>query len=113
MLCWSMVSFVLFLYHLHTCSTHVRLERSLNQQVAEAIPRRVNALVTDYDSHLRNSIHDAIATGAGPRDPRVVGIVRKLFDPPSDKMIKLARRVIKTPQTEAVIKILEHKVGYV
>ena len=75
--------------------------------------RRVNTLVTDYDSYLNASLYDVIGTRASPRDSRVVKLVKKLLDPPSDQMIKLARRVIKTPQAETVVKILNGKVGYI
>ncbi len=59
--------------------------------------RKMNTLVTDYDSHLNASLYDVIGTRATPRDSRVVSLVKKLLDPPSEEMIKLARRVIKTP----------------
>ncbi len=76
-------------------------------------PRKVNTLVTDYDSYLNASLYDVIGTRASPRDSRVVSLVKKLLNPPSDEMIKLARRVIKTPQAGAVVKILEGKVRYI
>ncbi len=77
------------------------------------LPRRVNTLVTDYDSRLSASFHDVIATGPDPRDPRVVNLVQKLLDPPSDRMIKLSRRVVITPQAKAVIKILNNRVWHI
>ncbi len=77
------------------------------------LPRRVNTLVTDYDTCLSASFHDVIATGPDPRHPQVVNLVQKLLDPPSDQMIKLARRVVITPQAKAVIKILNNMVGHI
>ena len=88
------------------CST------SVSQRSSVGAPRRVNSLVTDYDAYLNASLHEVIATRARPQDPQVLDLVRKFLDPPSDKMVKLARRVVKTTQTETVIGILKSKVRY-
>ena len=88
------------------CST------SGSQRSSLVTPRRVNTLVTDYDVYVNASLHEVIATRARPRDPQVLNLVRKFLDPPSDKMTKLARRVVKTPQTATVIDILNGKVRY-
>ncbi len=109
-LCWSVFFFVSLGYYFAASFTQIGLQYSTEHHIWDGVPRRVNALATDYDPYLNKSIHDAIATGASPQDPRVVNLVRKLLDPPSERMIKLARRVVKTPQTEAVEKILRNKV---
>ncbi len=113
-LCLSVIFFVHVTQYFVTFSGHtkamMKYPTSASQQSSFGTPKRVNALATDYDSHLNVSLQEAITTRAKPQDPRVVNLARKFLDPPSDHIIKLARRVIKTPQAEAVLKILNGKV---
>ena len=114
----SLCAFVFYIiwmtYYLTANHTHVHfgLKNSDCDAKSGVTSRRVNTQVTDYDSYLNASLYDVIGTKASPRDPRVVNLVEKLLDPPSKQMIKLARHVMKTPQAEVVMGLLNGKVGF-
>ncbi len=94
---------------LHTTKTTL-LPKCVDETNLGKLPRRVNVLVTDYDAKLNMSLHRLIEAGAGPRDPRVLDLIRSLLDPPSNHMIKLARRARGTPQSSEILKILGNRV---
>ncbi len=72
--------------------------------------RRVNSIITDYDSTLNETLHGLIKESHGPTDPELVSLVRDLMDPPSEHMIKLSRQVVETPQSQEISTILKKKV---
>ncbi len=74
-------------------------------------PRRVNTLVTAYDVRVNRTLHDLIQSGAGPRDPRVLDLIRYMLDPPSDHMIKHTRQIEKTPQLKEIEKLVRRDVS--
>ena len=43
-------------------------------------------------------------------DPEVVGLVRKLLEPPSDHLLKSTHPIVETAQSKEVMRILENKV---
>ncbi len=77
----------------------------------EKPPRRVNTLVTGYDVRVNRTLHELIQSGAGPRDPRVLDLIRYMLDPPSDHMLKHTRRIEKTPQLKEIEKLVRRDVS--
>ncbi len=74
-------------------------------------PRRVNTLVADYDVKVNRTLHELIQSGAGPRDPRVLNLIRYMLDPPSDHMLKRTKIVQKTPQLKEIETLVRRNVS--
>ncbi len=73
--------------------------------------RRVNSIVTDYDTRLNESLHQVISAGYGTKDPEVISLLRNFLDPPSQHIIKRSARIKETPQSREILQILNGKVN--
>ena len=66
----------------------------------------------DYDSELRAEFEVLLKQQVGSTDTRLVGLVRKLLDPPvSHAMRKLSHVLFQTPQAKTVDDLLNSQVS--
>ncbi len=86
-----------------------------NQRVRASIqiakrPRRINAVVTDYDVRINQTLQRIIQQKLKPNHPEVLALIRELLDPPSEHILKCVRPLLMTPQASGVKEVLNQKV---
>jgi len=65
----------------------------------------------DFGDDVKAKLSELIRRQAGARDPELLMLVRSLMKPPSGHMVKVVRQIVETPQSRAILRLLNNKVS--